>query len=65
MALNLKLKRGALHKDLGISKDKKIPVKKLQKAKAKGGIEAKRAQFAINARKWNHSGGGRRKLSMA
>ena len=63
MALNLHLKKGALHKDLGISQDKSIPVKKLQKAKAKGGLEAKRAQFAINARKWNHT--GRKKLSMA
>ncbi len=63
MALNLHLKEGALHEEMGISKNKKIPLKKLTKEKAKGGLAAKRAQFAINAKKWNHT--GRKKLSMA
>lgn len=48
------LKKGALHKDLHIAMGHGIPLSKLKKAKAKGGLEAKRAQFAINARKWNH-----------
>lgn len=46
------LKRGALHKDLGVPQGDKIPADKLQAAKQKGGLEAKRAQFAINAAKW-------------
>jgi hypothetical protein len=54
MALHLHLKKGALHKDLGIASGKKIPLSK-EKAAARLGspLERKRAQFAINARKWH------------
>ena len=53
------LKKGALHKEMGISEDKKIPEKKLEKA-ANSDDETlrKRAQFAINAKKWHHADGG-------
>lgn len=37
---------GALHKELGVPKGKKIPAKKLEKAAKKGGIEGKRARLA-------------------
>ena len=52
--LKLHLKKGALHREMGIKQGKKIPVAKLEAEKAKGGLAAKRAQFAINARKWSH-----------
>lgn len=42
---------GALRKSTGAKKGKKIPVSKLQAMKAKGGLAAKRAQFALNVRK--------------
>jgi len=45
------LKKGALHKDMGIPQDEKIPVSKLKAAAEKGGKEGKRAQFALNVRK--------------
>lgn len=49
-----KLKKGALHKDLGVPTDKKIPLAKEEKAAASSSpLERKRAQFAINARKFN------------
>jgi|SRR5579872_914810 len=53
------LKKGALHKELGVSEDKNIPEKKLEHA-ANSDNETlrKRAQFAINAKKWHHADGG-------
>lgn len=55
MAMKLKLKKGALHKDLGVKKGKKIPASKLKIKKGDSALERKRKQFAINAKKWNHS----------
>jgi hypothetical protein len=55
--MKLKLKKGALHKEMGVPQGQKIPAAGLQKEKAKGGLAAKRAQFAINAKKWNPKGG--------
>jgi hypothetical protein len=52
--LHLKLKKGALHKEMGIKAGKKIPVSALKKEKAKGGLAAKRANFALVARTWKH-----------
>lgn len=47
--------RGKLHKSMGVAKGKKIPVARLKKAaKSKNETLRKRAQFALNARKWNH-----------
>lgn len=39
-------KPGALHKELGIPEDKKIPQKKLNAAAKKPGKEGQRARFA-------------------
>lgn len=40
------MKKGALHKELGVPEGKKIPEKKLNAAAKKGGIEGKRANLA-------------------
>jgi len=52
--MHLDLEKGALRKEMGIKQGEKIPVQALEKEKAKGGLAAKRAQFALNARKWHH-----------
>ena len=45
--------KGLLHKDLGVPKGKKIPEKKLEKAKKNASpAEKKRIVFAENAKKW-------------
>ena len=41
-----KIKKGALHQELGIPEGKKIPAKKLSAAAKKPGIEGKRARLA-------------------
>ena len=49
--------KGLLHKNLGVAKDKPIPASKLAKAKnSSSPAVPKRAVFAANAKKWNHSG---------
>ena len=40
------LKKGALHRELGVPTSKKIPAKKLAAAAKKGGLEGKRARLA-------------------
>jgi hypothetical protein len=40
------MKKGALHKEMGISEGKKIPAKKLNAAAKKGGKLGKRARLA-------------------
>ena len=40
------MKKGALHKELGVPKGKKIPESKLKAAEKKGGKEGKRARLA-------------------
>lgn len=52
MALNLHLKKGALHKELGIKQGAKIPKKKLAIHSGDSALEKKRKQFALNASKW-------------
>lgn len=42
---------GALHKELGVSKGKKIPAGKLAKAAKKGGLLGKRARLAETLKK--------------
>lgn len=55
MAIDIKPShKGLLHKKLGVPQGKKIPVAKLDAAKAKGGKLAKEANFAINAKSFNH-----------
>ena len=46
-----KIKKGALHKELGIPKGKKIPAKKLKAAAKKGGKLGKRARLAETLKK--------------
>ena len=48
-----KSRRGRLRKTAGVKKGKKIPVSTLRRlAKSKNPKTRKRAQFALNARKW-------------
>lgn len=54
--LVIKVKKGALHKDLGIAPDKKIPAKDLQVNSNDSTLEKKRKIFAQNAKSWNHGG---------
>jgi hypothetical protein len=54
MALNLKLKKGALHSQLGVKQGKKIPSSKLAIKSTDNPLTKKRKQFALNAKKWNH-----------
>ena len=51
--LTIKVKKGALHKELGIKEGDKISDKTLEKAdKHAGPLEKKRITFAENAKKW-------------
>jgi hypothetical protein len=43
-------KPGALHRELGVPADKKIPAKKLNAAAKKPGVEGKRARLAKTLR---------------
>lgn len=43
--------KGALHRALGVPEDEPIPVKKLRKAAAGDGVNARRAQLALTLRK--------------
>lgn len=57
-----KKNRGKLRKTAGAKKGKKIPISKLKKMKnSKNPKTRKRANFALNARKWKK--GGKRKSS--
>jgi len=52
--MKIKVKKGALHKELGVKQGKKLTSKELSKAKkSKSPLERKRATFAENAKKWN------------
>ena len=47
--------KGLLHKKLGVPEGKKIPAEKLEKAKhSKSPALRKEANFAVNAKKFNH-----------
>lgn len=56
MAIHIKPShKGLLHKQLGIPAKKGIPLSTLVHAKhSKNAATRKRANFAINARKWSH-----------
>ena len=58
--MKLDLKKNRLHKDVGKAPGVKLTKADIAKEKSKGGVFAKRAQFAENARKWNHPGKGKR-----
>lgn len=46
-------KPGALHKELHVPENKKIPAKKLNEAAKKPGVEGKRARLAKTLKKLN------------
>lgn len=48
------LKKGALHRDLGVKKGTKIPASKLAIKSTDSPLERKRKQFAINEKKFKH-----------
>lgn len=48
-------RKGLLHKDLGVPQGKKIPASKLAIKSSDGPAIRKRKQFAINAKKFNHT----------
>ena len=52
--LSLHLKKGQLHRDLGKEPGTRLTEADLAAEKAKGGVYARRAQFAENARHWQH-----------
>jgi len=52
--LKLHLKEGALHKQLGVSKDKKIPAEDLEVHKGDDVTTVRRKTFAKNAKGWHH-----------
>ncbi len=45
------MKKGALHKELGVPEGKKIPEAKLKAAAKKSGVEGKRARLAETLKK--------------
>lgn len=48
-------RKGLLHKNLGVPPGDKIPAGKLNEAlNSESGAVRKRANFAKNARRWNH-----------
>jgi len=54
--MKLNLKKDKMHKDVGKAPGSKLTEADIAKEKSKGGVFAKRAQFAENAKKWNHPG---------
>ena len=57
-----KSRAGSLRRHTKTPKGKKIPMKKLQAAKrSKSPAIRKKANFAINARKWRKTGGKKRR----
>ena len=46
------IKKGALHEELGVSKDRKIPAKDLEVKPDDSPLTVKRKTFAKNAKKW-------------
>ncbi len=52
--MKLHLKKNQLHKDVGKAPGANISEADIATEKARGGVFAKRAQFAENAKKWNH-----------
>jgi len=46
------MKKGALHREMGIPQGQKIPAKKLAKAASSGGILGKRARLAQTLKKF-------------
>jgi len=53
--MTLHLKKGQLHRDLGKAPGTRLTEADLALEKSKGGVYARRAQFALNARHWKHT----------
>lgn len=51
------IKKGALHKELGIPQGEKIPASELSAAAKKGGTLGRRARLAKTLEGFNHGGG--------
>jgi len=51
-----KVKKGALRKSEGLSPNKDMPEKDKVIKPGDSALTKKRKQFALNAKKWNHSG---------
>jgi hypothetical protein len=51
--MHLKLKKGALHKALGVKQGDKIPAKDLTVKTTDSPLMRKRKQFALNAARWS------------
>lgn len=64
MAININpAHKGELHSELHVAQNQKIPEKKLAKAlNSKNPAERKRAQFAENAKHFDHSSSGKRSV---
>jgi hypothetical protein len=58
--MNLHVKKNLRHKDVGNAPGNKITEVDIAKETSKGGVYAKRAQFAENAKKWKHPIKGKR-----
>ncbi len=58
--MKLNLEKDKMHKDVGKAPGAKLTEADIAKEKSRGGVFAKRAQFAENAKKWNHPGKGKR-----
>jgi hypothetical protein len=58
--MKLHLKKDQLHRDVGKAPGARITEADVAKEKSKGGVFAKRAQFAENAKKWRHPIKGKR-----
>jgi hypothetical protein len=54
--MKLNLKKNKMHLDVGKAPGTRITEADIAKEKSKGGVFARRAQFAENARKWHQSG---------
>ncbi len=58
--MKLKVKKNQLHKDIGKAAGARLTKADIAREKSKGGVFARRAQFAENAAKWHHAGAGKR-----
>ncbi len=56
------MKKGALHKQLGVPQGQKIPASKLESAASKGGVLGKRARLAQTLKGFHH--GGKKKFKI-
>lgn len=58
------IKKGALHRQLGVKAGSKIPVSTLKRAAGKGGVEGRRARLAETLKGLNHKDMAMKKMDM-